>query len=137
MCYDRAVNDLDAGAPRLDRTSIEGLRVDASVGVYDFEYRIKQTLVIDVVAHADLRPAGETDALEDAVDYDRISAICRTVVESRHHRLIETIAGRIAAGVLESLPQVQAVDVRVAKPGAVPDAETVAVQIQRRRPSTS
>lgn len=127
------MNDAGASLPRLDRTSIEGLRVDASVGVYDFEYGIKQTLVIDVNAYADLQVAGQTDALEHAVDYDRISAICRSVVKDRHHKLIEAIAGRIADGVLAALAPVQAVDVRVAKPGAVPDAVTVAVEIHRRR----
>ena len=117
----------------LDQTRVEGLRVDASIGVYDFEYGIRQRLIIDVVAYSDLRTAGGADALEHAVDYDRISKICRAVATERHHRLIETVATKIAAGVLEKLAVVKAIDVRVAKPGAVPDAETVAVQIRRSR----
>lgn len=117
----------------LDRTRLEGLRVEASVGVYDFEYKIKQTLLIDVTAHGDLTRAGQTDALAHAVDYDRISNICRSVVGEKHHKLIETVATTIASRVLAELPSVMAVDVRVAKPGAVPDAMNVAVEIHRRR----
>lgn len=117
----------------MDRTRVEGLRVEAPIGVYDFEYGIRQTLIIDVTAHADLRRAGETDALEHAVDYDRISRICRTIATGEHHRLIETVACKIATEVLAQLPNVQAVDVRVGKPGAVPDASTVAVEVRRRR----
>ena len=117
----------------IDRTCVEGLRVEASVGVYDFEYKIKQTLVIDVVAHADLTRAGQTDDLQFAVDYDRIAKVCREVATEQHHRLIETIATQIAERTLAQLSQVMMVDVRVAKPGAVPDAASVAVEIQRAR----
>ena len=119
--------------PVLDRTRVEGLRVEASVGVYPFEYTIRQTLIIDVTAHRDLRRAGETDELADAVDYDRISRICREVATGQHHRLIERVAARIAEGVLQASPAVEAVDVRIAKPGAVPDALNVAVEIRRLR----
>ncbi|MEL7370433.1 MAG: dihydroneopterin aldolase, partial [Myxococcota bacterium] len=117
----------------IDRTSLTGLRIDASIGVYDFEYQIKQPLVIDVTVHSDLRRAAETDALEHAVDYDRIAKICRSVAGGQHHRLIETVAGRIADEVLQALSAVMTVDVSVAKPGAVPDAASVSVAIRRIR----
>lgn len=111
---------------------LEGLEVGAPIGVYDFEKGVLQRLVIDVVAHTDLRAAAASDALEDALDYDRIAGICREVAGARHHQLIEAVAETIAARVRVSFPeQVSAVEVRVAKPGAVPDAQTVAVRIRR------
>ena len=119
--------------PMLDRTRLEGLRVDASIGVYPFEHEIKQTLVIDVTVHSDLQAAADSDALAHAVDYDRIAKICRTAATEQHHQLIETVAGKIAHRVLADLPMARMVDVRIAKPGAVPDADNVAVELRRTR----
>lgn len=114
----------------MDRVELEGLVVEAAVGVYDFEHRIRQRLEIDVTAELDLSEAGRTDRLEAGLDYDGLARHCREVVAARHHQLIETIAESIAARVLRD-PRIQRVRVRVAKPGAVPDARSVAVTIER------
>lgn len=115
-----------------DEVRLEGLEVGASIGVYDHERGVLQRLVVDVVAECDLARAAQTDALEDSLDYDGIAAICRAVATERHHQLIETVAETIAARVgARFAGRVDAVRVRVAKPGAVPDAATVAVQLRR------
>ncbi|MCK6546434.1 dihydroneopterin aldolase [Myxococcota bacterium] len=115
-----------------DRVCVEGLELMAEVGVYAHEHGIKQRLVIDLVVETELRAAGQSDALADAIDYDGLAKIARDVASSRHHELIEAIAEEIAAGVLASLGvRAGRVKVRVAKPGAVPDARTVAVEIWR------
>lgn len=117
-----------------DLVRVEGLAVDAEVGVYAHEHGIRQRLVIDLALETDIAAAAAQDALSLAIDYDRVAAAARAVVASQHHALIETIAERIAARVLgEAGPRVRRVFVRVAKPGAVPDARTVAVEIWRQR----
>lgn len=117
-----------------DRISVEGLEVGAPVGVYDFEKGILQRLVIDISVGCDIRRAAASDALQDSLDYDRMASICRMVCQRQHHQLIETIAEKIAAQILSHYgAMVFDVSVRVAKPGAVPDAKTVAVQIVRHR----
>ena len=114
----------------MDRVRLEGLELQAQIGVYDREQGVRQTLVITVSVERDLRPGGSSDRLADTVDYDRIAAVCRDVVNERHHHLIETVAERIAAR-LRSEHAASAVDVRVEKPGAVPGCRTVAVEIRR------
>ncbi len=118
----------------MDRVRLEGLVLEAGVGVYDFERGIRQRLEVDVTAHIDLAPPGSTDDVADTLDYDGIAQLCRSVVEARHHDLIESIAAEIADGVLQGAPAVVRVEVRVAKPGAIPDAKNVAVEIDRSRP---
>lgn len=117
----------------MDRVRLEGLVVEGSVGVYEFEHRIRQRLEIDVTADVDLEEAGTTDRLEAAIDYDRLASCCREVVGSRHHQLIETIAESIARRVLDDDARIDRVEVRVAKPGAVPGARNVAVEVARHR----
>lgn len=116
----------------MDRVFLKGLEVFAPIGVYEHEHGIEQKLLFDVVCDFDLAAAGASDALEDTLDYDRVAAICREVAKSRHHQLIEVVAEKICARVLAELA-VSAVEVEVNKPGAVPDAASVAVRIRRTR----
>ena len=115
-----------------DRIFVEGLEVGAPIGVYAFEKGVLQRLIIDVSVGCDTRAAGHSDALEDSLDYDRLASICRHVCSSQHHQLIEAIAEKIAAAVGETFQsRITDVRVRVEKPGAVADARTVAVEIER------
>lgn len=104
--------------------------MDAPIGVYAHEKGIEQRLIFDVVADFDLAKAGASDDLADTLDYDRIAAICREVSKSRHHELIEAVAETVARRVLDELG-VAGIEVEVSKPGAVPDAASVAVRIRR------
>ncbi len=115
-----------------DWVKVEGLEVPAEIGVYEHEHGIKQQLFFDVACLTDLTAAGKSDGLDDALDYDRIAQVCRDVVASQHHQLIETIAYKVIEGIFELWPgRLGLVRVRVAKPGAVPDAKTVAVELTR------
>lgn len=115
-----------------DRIRLEGLEVEAVVGVYPHEHLAPQRLVLDVSVATDTRAAGASDQLGATVDYDAIARICRGVAAERLH-LIEAVAERIAALVLALAPdRVHSVWVRVAKPQAVPGARTVAVEIERK-----
>lgn len=118
-----------------DVITIERLRVPASVGVYPYEAGLRQPLLIDIRLTTDIRAAAATDDMNRTIDYERVAAIAKDVVESRHHNLIETIAETIAARLLgEFEGQIAQVEIRVAKPRAVPDTDTVAVEIVRAPP---
>jgi dihydroneopterin aldolase len=117
----------------LDRVFVRGLEVWGRVGVYPFEHEIEQRLLFDVQAELDLEPAARDDDLRCALDYDAVSAVCRGVVHRQHHQLIETIAHRSALEILALDPRIQAVEVEVHKPGAVPDAADVSVRMRRTR----
>lgn len=117
-----------------DLVRIEGLELDTFVGVYAHEHGARQKLVLDLAVETDITIAAAYDALTETVDYDRLAALAREVASERHHALIETIAEKIAARALAVLPPIaRRVFVRVAKPGAVPGARTVAVEIWRQR----
>jgi 7,8-dihydroneopterin aldolase/epimerase/oxygenase len=115
-----------------DLIRVEGLEVRAEIGVYSHERGVLQPLVIDLALETDIALAAESDAISNAVDYTAAAEIARDVVREAHHGLIETVAERIAERLLAQLgARVPRVFVRVAKPGAVPDARTVSVEIWR------
>ncbi len=117
---------------RSDRIHIRDLLQRCVIGIYDEERRDKQDVVINITLHADLRKAGQTDDIEDTVDYKTIKKHVIAMVENSSFLLVERLAQRIAEICLEN-PQVERVDVQVAKPGALRFARTVDVDITRTR----
>ena len=114
----------------MDIVYIEGLRTDAVIGVYDWERSIRQELVLDLELASDNRAAADTDAIEDAVDYDAISCRIIAYVQDSEFQLIETLAERVAGLVLREF-DVSWLRLKLAKPGAVADASSVGVIIER------
>lgn len=113
----------------MDIVFINALQVQAVIGVYEWEKHIKQTLVFDIELKTSIKDAALTDDLQYTIDY---AAVCEAITElcQTPHQLIETVAEKTAALLLERFPTV-AVKVRLGKPGAVPAAGTVGVSIAR------
>lgn len=93
---------------------LEGMVFSGKHGVGEQERRRAQRFTVDVELEADLARAARSDRLEDTIDYRRIQAIAKEVIEGEPARLVEALAGRIARRALQ-VPGVRAVTVRVAK----------------------
>ncbi len=117
---------------RLDRIHIRELRARCIVGINPEERVKAQDVVIDLTLHADLRRAGQTDDLDDTVDYKAVKQAVLELVEASSDLLVERLAQRIADECL-SHDRVEAVRVLVEKPAALRFARTVGVEILRRR----
>lgn len=117
-----------------DRILVRGLRVFGRHGVHAAEREVGGHFVVDVAAELDLAEAGRTDRLEATLDYGPLVRDVRRIVAEESYALIEALAERIAARVLED-PRVAAATVRVTKERLPIDAEIegVAVEIRRRR----
>ncbi|MFC4657085.1 MULTISPECIES: dihydroneopterin aldolase [Rheinheimera] len=113
----------------MDKVFISALQVPTVIGVYDWEKQIQQTLVFDIELRTDIRQAAATDDLHYTIDY---AAVCQAVTElcAEPHQLLETVAEKTASMILQNFPT-QAVRVRIGKPGAVPQAASVGVMIER------
>lgn len=116
----------------LDRIHIRDLQLRCIIGIYDDERRDKQDILINLTLHADLSKAGQSDRIEDTVDYKTIKKRVIKHVEGSACYLIEHLAEEIAMIALED-QRVQRVDVMVDKPGALRFARSVAVEISRDR----
>ena len=102
-------------------------------GVRGAEREHAQEFKVDVEIEADLAPAGRSDRLADTVDYTKVRAAAREVVEGPSRQLLEALAEDIAARVL-ALPGVAAVCVRISKfPTSMQPIDAAAVHIKRTR----
>tara|TARA_R110001599_G_scaffold353591_1_gene594128 strand:+ start:19698 stop:20054 length:357 start_codon:yes stop_codon:yes gene_type:complete len=114
----------------MDIVYISELRADTVIGVYDWERRVRQTVVLDLELASDNRRAAASDGVEDALDYAAISARLLSFIEASEFQLIETLAERVATLLLEEFA-VPWLRLRLAKPGAVAAAREVGVLIER------
>ena len=117
-----------------DRVEITGLEVLARHGVLAREQQRAQVFRVDVTAYTDLAKPGATDDLGDALDYSELALEIREAAASDSHRLIETVAAKVA-DVVMAHPQVVRAVVTIHKPDAPIDVvfEDVSVTIERVR----
>lgn len=114
----------------MDITFLHGLKVDCVIGIWDWERRTRQTIVIDLDMASDVSEAAESDDIKDAVDYKAVSKRLQEFVSQSEFQLVETLAERIANIIMEefSVPWVR---VRINKKGAVSNAGDVGIIIER------
>ena len=116
----------------MDRILIQDLQVRCIIGVNEDERLRQQDVVINLALHTKLSKAGRSDRLEDAVDYAAVKREVLALVERSQFFLLEALAEAVADFCLRN-PAVEAVTVRVDKPGALSSARSVAVEIERAR----
>ena len=113
-----------------DTVSISRLKLEMSIGAYEWEKTIRQTVFVDVDLFVDTRAAGLSDSLPQAVDYSVIASNIIDLSKQKHFQLIEAFAESIASLILES-DRVSEAAVKVIKPGALNSADSVSVSILR------
>ena len=114
----------------MDHVFIEGLEIEALIGIYDWERRIRQPLVFDIEMAFDNRIPAASDAIGDTLNYKAVSKRVVQYVSESDFGLVETLAERVAAIILEEFG-VRRVRLKLSKPGAVRGARAVGVMIER------
>lgn len=114
-----------------DKIFIEGLKIPCVIGIFDWERRTRQTILIDLDLTTDIRKAAKSDHIKDAVDYMSIAKFILAYVRQSRFYLIETLAERLAASLLKQF-QLQEIRLRVSKPGALRHSKNVGIEILRR-----
>ncbi|MBC7468178.1 MAG: dihydroneopterin aldolase [Ramlibacter sp.] len=111
------------------RMFLRGLRVQAWIGVHDFEKLGPQHVIIDVDLYVSLaRTSPKMDALEEVVDYDFVRKAVYDRLAVGPIQLQETLCDDVLKRLLEN-PRVLAVRVRTSKPDVYEDCEEVGVEV--------
>ena len=114
----------------MDIIFISDLRIDAVIGIYDWERQIKQTVCIDLELACDCKKAAATDSVEDTLNYKQVSKLLKEFVGESDFKLVETLAERIAGLIIEEFG-VAWLRLKVNKLGALRGAQGVGVLIER------
>ncbi|CAM3780936.1 dihydroneopterin aldolase [Cytobacillus oceanisediminis] len=104
-------------------------------GVFPEETRLGQRFVVDLIVETDLKKAGETDNLEDSINYGELYTVCKEVVEGKPYKLVEAVAEKLSGELLGRFPLISQLTVKVIKPDPpIPGHyKSVAVEITRGR----
>lgn len=119
-----------------DVVFIKGLKVDAVIGVFDWERAITQPLLIDIALETDISRAAVSDDVSDALSYkevcDDVSEWCKGI----QAKLLEHLAGQISDKIFAKY-DCQKITLSIAKPTAIAQADAVGVQITRYAPAST
>lgn len=116
----------------MDKVFISQLHVDTIIGVYDFEKEAKQSLFFDIEMLCDIKPAATTDDINLALDYAKVSERVIEYTTAKPVELLETLVEQLAVIILTEFNTSQ-VTIKVSKPAAVAQAQTVGVEITRQK----
>jgi 7,8-dihydroneopterin aldolase/epimerase/oxygenase len=114
----------------MDIIYIRELKVDALIGVYDWERLVRQSLLLNIEMGVDISAAAATDNIVDALDYSAVAARITSTIANSHFKLIETLAEQCASIILDEF-QAKWLRLSLSKPGAVANAKDVGVIIER------
>ena len=118
-----------------DRIVLHRIATYAYHGVLAEEERIGQRFYISLDCCLDLSEVGLTDSLQKGVSYADLARVATEIATERRFRTIEALAETIARALLSDFPRLEAVTVKVEKPGAPVPAilDGISVEITRRR----
>lgn len=115
-----------------DTIHITNLRLRTTLGIFDWERKIKQDITINLAITTDIKKAANTDNIENTTDYKAITKHIITFVEASNFYLIEKLVTEIAKLIITDY-DIEKVKIRVDKPGALRFADTVGIEIEREK----
>ena len=113
-----------------DKIFLEDLRIEAVIGIQEWERRVRQTVSLNLEMVTDAKRAAASDDIEQALDYKSIAKHLIGVVEASEFKLVETLAETLARIVVTEFA-VSWVRLSVSKPGAIEGSRNVGVVIER------
>ena len=114
----------------MDRIFLRELKVEAVIGIWEWEQRIRQTVSIDLEMSTDARAAAGTDSVESTLNYRDVAKRVQAFVAGARFHLVESLAESVARLIIEEF-NVAWIRVSIAKPGAIRGAREVGIVIER------
>ncbi|MGK0238941.1 MAG: dihydroneopterin aldolase [Verrucomicrobiia bacterium] len=119
----------------MDKVILNRIELLGKIGVLEEEKRTAQRYWISIAIEADLRTAGQTDRLDETIDYGRVFEIAETLMGTSDCDLIESYAERLAGQILSTFRKANSVTIEVLKPDAPIEGsfDSVGIEITRTR----
>jgi dihydroneopterin aldolase len=114
----------------MDIIYINDLRVNTVIGVWEWERRIRQTLVMHLEMGVDISFAGESDDLSKTVDYKAVSDRVMNFTRKSEFKLVEALAEKISEIILKEFG-VRWLRLSISKQGVLEDVKDVGIVIER------
>lgn len=110
--------------------TIHDLKITTYIGCLAWERAIQQIVILNLEFFTDSQKIAKTDNITDALDYSHIAERLTEYVSTNHFQLIETLAEHVA-DLLNHEFNIMNLRIKVAKPGAIRNANNVSITIHR------
>lgn len=119
----------------MDKIKLNQLQFYGYHGLLPEENKLGQRFFVDAELSVSLKKAGETDDMNDSIDYGKAFEVIQAVVEGEAKNLIETVASEVAAVLLKTFSKLEACRIQLIKPDPPVHGQyqSVAVEIYRER----
>lgn len=114
----------------MDKIFIDNLIVFGILGIHPHEQRKKQVIRVSVEVTADIPEAAKKDDVKKTIDYSALSEDIIQFIEESSFGTIEALIEALAERILGKF-DIESVWLRIEKPSAVPQADSVGVEIER------
>ena len=118
----------------MDKICIIDLKIPGKHGVYEFEKDKEGLFELDIEMYTDLTLPGNSDQLNDTVNYDEAVGVITDIFHKKDYNLIEAVGNDICKGLLRKYP-IEKVIVRIRKPHApiMANLKTVEIELIREK----
>lgn len=111
---------------------IKDLNISMYIGVGDAEHESPQNVRINILMDVANYTDWKSDNIDDVVCYASIIETIKTISQSRHFKLVETLAEVIAQDCLKD-NRIRSIRVKIEKTDIFDDTDSVGVEIARDR----
>ena len=113
----------------MDKIILKGLPVGCVIGTLPAERTAPQTLFFDLELCGDFSRAGQTDDLNDAVDYTAVERCVKEYAAGTSFYLLERLAYACGERLLERFPLLNRITLGIRKPDAPVESESVMLEV--------
>lgn len=107
---------------------LQGLEIQASVGMLDHERLARQPLIIDAEFITDASKTVDDSNIDTVLDYRQLRASIINDVAQHHTDLLETLTQRCLENIMANFADVITATIRICKPQAFEDIQAVCVE---------
>lgn len=115
----------------MDKVFVNNLNVECIIGILDYERVKTQPLIVSIELDIDLKEAGYTGDLDKSINYASLSERVKAYIIERKARLLEELGVELCDLILKEF-KTESVTIKLEKPLAVADAQSVGVQISKK-----
>jgi|TARA_B100001750_G_C15520812_1_gene611364 dihydroneopterin aldolase len=101
----------------MDKIGLTGMTFYGKHGTTREEKASPQEFIVDIEILKDLQKSGNTDSLDDTIDYSKVYMIVKSIIEETSFNLIEGISDAIATKIMDTF-DVNKIIIKVTKSNA-------------------
>lgn len=114
----------------METLTLKSLQFHGKHGYYEKEREEGNEFEVDLIFRANLRKAGDSDELEDTIDYQQVLKIVESIMNGPSLRLIESLAKRIGDRLFDHFHNARELEVAVRKLNPPLNTETAYSEIR-------